>query len=370
MRNIAFYWGNIPNPLLGGIDRVTCVWAEAFAKSNYNVYCIYTGGNERPLPSCFISKFKWENPTHEYSSLRKFLYEHQIKIFINQRSYDRNIIRHIYQATKENNCKVFSVLHNIPGFEFYSRKGLQGLKKKIWIFFNTSSICNHYQELVTFSDKVVVLSPSYIDLFMKKYKIQNTQKIIGIPNPLTILNYESDLLQKENLVLVVSRLSEQQKRISLVLKIWKDLPEKIKQKWKLVIVGDGPDRNRYCHYVKSHNLSNIEFVGQQNPIPFYKKAKIFMMTSAYEGWGLTLLEAMEFEVVPIVFDSYLALHDIIKFGYNGIIVENNNIFDYKKQLTLLMTNDKLLDSMKASALNFVQNYIPEKLLPKWEKYFN
>lgn len=206
MKSIAFYWGNIPNPLFGGIDRVTCVWAMAFAKKQYKVFLIYTGGEERPLPSCFIDKFKWEDPTHEYFSLKEFLYENKIKIIINQRSYDKNIITQVYYAAIENKCKVFSVFHSMPGFEFYYKKGMSGLKKKIWIKFNSPVICRHYQELVKYSDKVIVLSSLYINLFIKKYKISNPRNIISIPNPLTISPDESEKLEKENIILVVSRL--------------------------------------------------------------------------------------------------------------------------------------------------------------------
>lgn len=36
------------------------------------------------------------------------------------------------------------------------------------------------------------------------------------------------------------------------------------------------------------------------------------MTSAFEGFGMTLVEAQQYGVVPIVMDSYKSLHDIIK----------------------------------------------------------
>lgn len=44
MKNIAFYWGNIPYAQFGGIDRVTIVLAEVFQKMGMNIYCIYSGG--------------------------------------------------------------------------------------------------------------------------------------------------------------------------------------------------------------------------------------------------------------------------------------------------------------------------------------
>lgn len=72
MKNIVFYWGNIPEPQFGGIDRVTCIWANLFKKKGYSVYIVYSGGEERPIPSCFVGKFKWKNPELCYNELKCF----------------------------------------------------------------------------------------------------------------------------------------------------------------------------------------------------------------------------------------------------------------------------------------------------------
>lgn len=44
IQNIAFYWGNIPVPTFGGIDRVTLVLAKALKEKGFKVFCIYSGG--------------------------------------------------------------------------------------------------------------------------------------------------------------------------------------------------------------------------------------------------------------------------------------------------------------------------------------
>ena len=53
-----------------------------------------------------------------------------------------------------------------------------------------------------------------------------------------------------------------------------------------------------------------------------------MMTSAFEGFPMTLVEAQQCGVVPVVMDSYLSLHDIVETGYNGIIVSNEDLTGY------------------------------------------
>ena len=55
--------------------------------------------------------------------------------------------------------------------------------------------------------------------------------------------------------------------------------------WKLVIVGSGSDENNYKSYVAENDIKNIYFEGNKNPLPYYQKASVFLMTSALESWG-------------------------------------------------------------------------------------
>ena len=61
-----------------------------------------------------------------------------------------------------------------------------------------------------------------------------------------------------------------------------------------------------------NDIKNIYFEGNKNPLPYYQKASVFLMTSALEGWGLTITEAQQFGVVPVAFDSYPSLHEVIE----------------------------------------------------------
>ena len=64
------------------------------------------------------------------------------------------------------------------------------------------------------------------------------------------------------------------------------------------------------------------------------------MTSAFEGFGMTLVEAQQYGVVPIVMDSYKSLHDIIKNDENGIIIPDNDFESFVNELKNLMNDDK------------------------------
>lgn len=67
-------------------------------------------------------------------------------------------------------------------------------------------------------------------------------------------------------------------------------------------------------------LKRITFYGFQNPDEFYKKSLVSCMTSNFEGFGMVLVEAMQYGCVPFAFDTFTALHDIIDDGVNGFII--------------------------------------------------
>jgi len=50
-----------------------------------------------------------------------------------------------------------------------------------------------------------------------------------------------------------------------------------------------------------------------------------MMTSRFEGWPMVLMEAMQMGVVPVVYNSFESLSDIVVDGENGYIIPNNDL---------------------------------------------
>lgn len=182
---------------------------------------------------------------------------------------------------------------------------------------------------------------------------------------------EEALRQKENIVLVVGRMLESPKKISLVIKVWHKL-EKYEDaaSWNLKIVGEGPSLDDYKQMAHELGLKRISFEGFQQPQPYYEKAKIFLMTSAFEGFGMTLIEAQQMGVVPVVMDSFLSLHDIIKDGENGFIVPNNDIDAFAENVIGLMKNEKLLAELREGGLKSCQQFSVKKIVDRWDVLFN
>lgn len=95
-----------------------------------------------------------------------------------------------------------------------------------------------------------------------------------------------------------------------------------------------------------------------------------MMTSRSEGWPLTLLESQQTGCVPIVYNSFESLSDIITNGINGIIISYHNKDNYVQALKRLMLVKEERETMAYNAMKDCQRYSPFKVAILWDNLFN
>lgn len=210
-------------------------------------------------------------------------------------------------------------------------------------------------------------SDKFINEFLyfsgKKY----AEKMLSISNPVTINGGGSE--KKEKIVLFVGRIS-QEKGVDKILEVWRGICHEEKYKeWRLVIVGDGEKRKQMEKYAMDMELINYSFEGFQKPDGYYDKAKIFCMASAFEGFGLVLVEAMSYGVVPMAFNSFSNCSDIIDDDKNGILVTPFSINEYRKKIIELIENDEKWMKMSTCSINKSKEYSIECIGAKWLDLF-
>lgn len=291
---------------VGGVERVTVVLANELVSRGIPVVVCAFEFEE----SNFISEMdkrvfvvclnrNWLSSAN-CARLRQILVERGVTHIINQWCAPYSVTRFCRKAAKGLGVKQISVHHNLP----MTNKRIQdstGFKRRIWQALTALNLRLVYES----SDAYVLLSRSFVDGFSRFIWKRSVPKVCVISNPLTLNSVSRD---KENIILYVGRLEETQKRVSRVIEIWRMLSSRLPD-WKLVIVGDGPDRAKYEQMTV--DISRVEFKGFQDPAEYYARAKVLLLTSDFEGYALVLGEAMASKCVPIVLGSYSAAREIV-----------------------------------------------------------
>lgn len=385
--NILFItWFDI-SPQKGGTERITWTISNALRKYyNYKCFCAYIMPATGFEQAFCDGRIKLDEKK-VVSQLHDYIVDNQINVIVNQGIF--SIVEASKKAVENTRCKILFAYHFAP----LTEKCLSGLKPLVEMLGNNSVLkrikasvkiafypiyirsysnrfSTFYKKAYDMSDAVVLLSERFKKDFVDYAGIQDDSRLRFIPNSLSYSRFAdlAQIMHKEKRVLIVSRFDEPQKRISYALKIWrivKQYPEA--GEWKLDIVGHGAYAQLYRRMAYRLGLDDVRFLGAKKPEEDYIRASIFMMTSRTEGWGLTLTESQQFGVVPVAFDSYASLYDIIIDGYNGVIVPDNKLEVYAEAVVKLMKNDRERQKLAMQAVESSHRYEEAKIVEMWNR---
>ena len=95
-------------------------------------------------------------------------------------------------------------------------------------------------------------------------------------------------------------------------------------KFKWYFIGDGPERQKIEHGIKTNELLNhIVLLGlQTNPYKYMEQADVYVQTSKFEGFGMTIAEA-KILGKAIVSTNFDVVYNQITHEKNGLIAEMN-----------------------------------------------
>jgi 3-hydroxyisobutyrate dehydrogenase-like beta-hydroxyacid dehydrogenase len=107
----------------------------------------------------------------------------------------------------------------------------------------------------------------------------------------TPLNRRHKYPQFEYLLLVVSRL-EPEKNVAAAIRAMPDILVAL-PKAGLVILGNGSQRKKLEKLVEELGIvDHVVFEGYTDPFPYYKVADLTLVTSDFEGYGMTIVESL------------------------------------------------------------------------------
>lgn len=383
--NILFISLHIPNGINGGAERVISGLAGGLRQKGFTVYTLSFDDPAVDMHQHFcVPQGSTQKDTIVYISgiMEKYAID---TVILNETGYR---MLALFRALRKCDSRLITGAsrllieshHIIADFSYVLRWCVYSLKNSPWttrllkmVFFVPFVLLALlrsylvYYLFVSMSDTCIVLSSAFIPDLKKKcffMKIDDT-KLVVVNNPLSfpIEGIRTDI--KENIVLFVGRLDDYDKNIFEVVHIWEKATRDTQfSTWKLIIIGDGPDKQRMEKLAEKKKLTNIIFMGKQNPVAWYKKAKILMLTSR-EGWGLVLTEAMQFKAIPVAYSSYSSVVDIIKDGQTGYLVKKSDRKLYAEKLSWIMENWNDLSDVRENGYQYVQKFSLDKIVDEW-----
>ncbi|MGE0590158.1 MAG: glycosyltransferase [Cyclobacteriaceae bacterium] len=206
-----------------------------------------------------------------------------------------------------------------------------------------------------FAKFVVAISPSVADYLtvtakVDKRKVRLIMNAVDEPNApsedeIELVRKTLDLDHSDFVIGSVGRLRDYHKRFSDLIKA---LPSMLdaEPNVKLLIVGDGEDRGKLEELSTTLKVQqSVIFAGfQKNTYPFYACMDVFALVSHMEGFGLVLLEAMNFKL-PVVATRVGGIKDIVVDKVTGFLVSRDSPNEISSALTTLCKDEKLRRSM-------------------------
>lgn len=380
--NILFTSSTPFHPLRGGVGRVTDTLCKELQKRGYQVFYLNADwvAEERkkykyPAPVTILP-IKNIDDAQCVISYRKYLTENKIDVVINQDA----LYVDFYNNVGDLPIKVISVIHNNPLMNYNhllndlltlrNNSLLERMKRivRCLLYLRVKKQLKEYIDkrfgnIILSSDKILMLSPYYVQS-LKNFGISVENKFDYVYNP-NSFPLQTSLFKKKKEIIYVGRLDNRSKKVGRLIKVWSKVGKKYPD-WNLTIVGDGPDRNQLEVLKKKYQVGNLTFEGFQSPIEYYKRASIICMTSSFEGFPMVLVEAMQFGCVPIAFDSFEAIHDVIIPEKTGELVKPFKIKDYINKLSNLIDDDTKRTTMSDAASMYVVRFDVKTIADRWE----
>ena len=257
-------------PVDGGIETVTRTLANEMVSRGHQVNVIYSEYYYPLSSGVFVDDRIVESLIPAVSCCSKDEMFRRVSEFIKLLNYKEGFDAIINQCYPTWTSDVFKDLKGyvkiiecyhmvLYGPSRYKRLKWKGwdLKMRLcgpWVFRRVEKvhISEAFEREFQNVDKFVLLAESFVKEYLNLRGDKFSQgKLTYIHNPLaqnvTLTNKE--FLSKENIVLCVSRMTEDVKRISYMIEMWNEIEKDSRfEDWKFDIVGDGPSLEDYKEF--------------------------------------------------------------------------------------------------------------------------
>jgi glycosyltransferase involved in cell wall biosynthesis len=102
---------------------------------------------------------------------------------------------------------------------------------------------------------------------------------------------------------------------------------------------------------------------------WYEAADLYVLTSLFEGFPNSLLEAMAYGLPAVSVDCDAGPRDIVRHGVDGLLVPQDNPAALVNALQRLMDDNRLRDTYAAKAVEVRQRFSILSMVSQWQRLF-
>ncbi|MDB5186314.1 MAG: hypothetical protein JWL85_837 [Candidatus Saccharibacteria bacterium] len=225
----------------------------------------------------------------------------------------------------------------------------RGVLKDLDYLTAVSDAAAEYVKSIT--DQPVHLIPNGIDL--NRYSCKGRAKVSDQP-----------------VILYVGRL-EKRKGVKYLLDAMARL-QVMHPEAKLLIAGDGPDRQKLTLQAEELNLTNVEFLGyieEDEKLRLLSEADLFVSPALYgESFGIVLLEAMACGV-PLVAGNNPGYTSVMKDRGRLSLVDPKDTEAFAQKISLLLYDEELRALWKKWAEGYIKQFSYGNVIDQYEKLY-
>lgn len=394
MKKILFYTTFLTQG--GGIEVVTVRYINKFIENGYKVdlYIDYDMGEEnirekeidKRVKITYLKSEKISKLIYKLRTLGKEKKIYNIFLYILILASDFIVWKkEVKKIEKENYDATISFFQFLPS---YITK-VKGPKHMIFLHGSVKQYFEGIRKYFKNSFFNKINRFDYICTVSEEMRIQLkeifpnlTNKQVTIYNPIDFETIESKAYKRENLTLdeekllnssyicSVGRLDEGQKDFNTLINAYANLKGENKISEKLVLVGDGPDREKLENLVKKLNLENyIIFLGKKsNPYIWMKNSKAFILSSKYEGLPTVLIEALILDVPSVSSNCLTGPVEILENGKYGELFNIGNIKELEKKILITLNKREKIKTRDYIEKKFGSGFVAlEKTFKNGEK---
>jgi|GEM_PF-691255 len=289
------------------------------------------------------------------------------------KSFTANFILNIYYARKklketvEEKDKIiiyspnyllfipFKILKNNQVILVQTNKMDVYFTKKARIVFKLLSKYINFFAIFTEYDK------KRLDKIFPKLIFTLKDKIRYIPRACTIEPAKGPHKYGKNLVFI-GRIMEDQKNFVGLIEVMKHLPKN----FKLNIYGNGSENEINTLIDKIKDYDNIKFCGAtKNVKKVLNENNIFLMTSFYEGFANTLVEARSQGLPIVAYDTFESLKWIVCDGKSGYVIPLGESQKFADAIKEVVSSEERYGEISKNALKMSESTEYNKIMKKW-----